>query len=266
MALCLSLTGFSQSKIYENWPSQAVGRSLTLFTFRSDSLFNDPQMISILQMDKEALEWYRVDLAYSDSTLVTTSGLARSQNAAAAINGSYFDMKNGGSVTYMEIDGRMIDTTRNARRSHINGAVIIGHNGRLVVEPARSDEAYARSEDEEDVLVSGPLLISNGVPENLPATAFVTTRHPRTCLCITPEAILFITIDGRRETAAGMDLHDVQAFLISLGCVDAVNMDGGGSTTMWIHGVNGGRIVNHPSDRTGERPVANALVIIRRIR
>jgi exopolysaccharide biosynthesis protein len=110
------------------------------------------------------------------------------------------------------------------------------------------------------------LLISNGVPENLPATAFVTTRHPRTCLCITPEAILFITIDGRRETAAGMDLHDVQAFLISLGCVDAVNMDGGGSTTMWIHGVNGGRIVNHPSDRTGERPVANALVIIRRIR
>jgi len=49
--------------------------------------------------------------------------------------------------------------------------------------------------------------------------------------------------------------------LLKLGCVDAINLDGGGSTTMWIHQKG---IVNFPSDKTGERPVSNALLIIKK--
>ena len=43
------------------------------------------------------------------------------------------------------------------------------------------------------------------------------------------------------------------------GAVDAANLDGGGSATMWIKGLG---VVNHPTDSTGERPVSNALVIL----
>ena len=43
----------------------------------------------------------------------------------------------------------------------------------------------------------------------------------------------------------------------SLGLVDAINLDGGGSTTMVV----GGQVITHPSDPTGERPVGDALLI-----
>jgi exopolysaccharide biosynthesis protein len=47
-----------------------------------------------------------------------------------------------------------------------------------------------------------------------------------------------------------------------LKCTDAINLDGGGSTTMWLK--NKG-IVNHPSDREGERPVSDAFLIIKQL-
>jgi exopolysaccharide biosynthesis protein len=78
-------------------------------------------------------------------------------------------------------------------------------------------------------------------------------------LCKTKKSILFITIDGRMEKADGMSLVEAQKYLYDLGCIDAINLDGGGSTTMWTK--NKG-VVNKPSDKDGERPVANAVLIL----
>jgi exopolysaccharide biosynthesis protein len=87
----------------------------------------------------------------------------------------------------------------------------------------------------------------------------VNNRHPRTCLCETKESVIFITIDGRNKEAEGMNLFEVQNFLLNIGCVDAINLDGGGSTTMWTKEKG---IINFPSDSSGERPVSNTLLII----
>jgi exopolysaccharide biosynthesis protein len=89
----------------------------------------------------------------------------------------------------------------------------------------------------------------------------VTGRNPRTCLCETKESLVFITIDGRSNDAAGMSLSETQQFWKNIGCIDAINLDGGGSTTMWIKGKG---IVNFPSDSSGERPVSNALLLIKK--
>ena len=70
-----------------------------------------------------------------------------------------------------------------------------------------------------------------------------------------------MTVDGRTEEAEGMNLMEVQKFLLELGCVDAINLDGGGSTSMWTSEKG---LVNNPSDKTGERPVANALIILKK--
>ena len=72
---------------------------------------------------------------------------------------------------------------------------------------------------------------------------------------------MFVAIDGRSKSAEGMSLNEAQKYLVSLGCVNAINLDGGGSTTLWIK--NGG-VVNHPSDDTGERDVANAVLLIKK--
>jgi exopolysaccharide biosynthesis protein len=78
-------------------------------------------------------------------------------------------------------------------------------------------------------------------------------------MCISKEELMFITIDGRQKQAEGMNLYELQDFLLSIGCIDAINLDGGGSTTMWTRKDG---VVNFPSDNNGERPVANALLIL----
>ena len=77
---------------------------------------------------------------------------------------------------------------------------------------------------------------------------------------MTNESVIFITIDGRNTEAEGMSLIEAQKFLLNLGCVNAINLDGGGSTTMWSKEKS---IVNFPSDELSKRPVSNALLIVK---
>ena len=68
---------------------------------------------------------------------------------------------------------------------------------------------------------------------------------------------LMLTADGRSEASAGIDLYDLADFLLELGAVDALNLDGGGSTTMVLDD----KVVNHPSDKGGERKIGDALIV-----
>jgi exopolysaccharide biosynthesis protein len=80
---------------------------------------------------------------------------------------------------------------------------------------------------------------------------------------------LFITIDGRDDNAAGMNLFELRNFLRWMKACDAINLDGGGSTTLWIYNQPDNGVVNYPSDNKvwdhlGERKVANVLLVKRR--
>ncbi len=87
--------------------------------------------------------------------------------------------------------------------------------------------------------------------------AFVTNRHPRTAFGYNESTMYFVTVDGRRAGhSAGMSLDELAALMQELGATEAVNLDGGGSTTMWVEG----QIKNRPSDNR-VRPIANALLI-----
>lgn len=91
---------------------------------------------------------------------------------------------------------------------------------------------------------------------------FVDARHPRTGVGFSRDSTMLylVTVDGRQPSSAGMSLSEFADEMIRLGCYHALNLDGGGSTTMVVNG----RVVNSPSDPEGERPVANALVVIER--
>jgi len=102
----------------------------------------------------------------------------------------------------------------------------------IKIERAKDDQFYEHSKSESAVLVAGPLLIKNSQLQELPKMGFTTKRHPRSCFCVTNESIILLTIDGRSENAAGMNLLEVQKFLSDLKCTDAINLDGGGSSTM----------------------------------
>jgi hypothetical protein len=77
-------------------------------------------------------------------------------------------------------------------------------------------------------------------------------------------AWLLVTVDGRQPGhSAGATLRQTAELLRALGAVDALNLDGGGSTTMVVRGADDVlRVANRPSDAAGERPVANALAVV----
>ena len=89
---------------------------------------------------------------------------------------------------------------------------------------------------------------------------FSAGRHPRTAIGISKDSatLYLVTVDGRRESDSGMSLMEMANMMIQLGAYDAMNFDGGGSTTMVIEG----KVVNRPSDQAGERPVGNALLVV----
>ena len=115
----------------------------------------------------------------------------------------------------------------------------------------------------EDIVGGVPQLVRDGkvsVTWELEKTSksFVDTRHPRTAVAKLKDGkFLMITVDGRSESSGGIGLYDLAAYLIELGAVDAMNLDGGGSTTMYLDG----KVVNHPSDKEGERAVSDAIVV-----
>jgi hypothetical protein len=93
---------------------------------------------------------------------------------------------------------------------------------------------------------------------------FSVTRHPRTAVGISRDSsrLFLTTVDGRHESSSGMSLVELAALMRALGAYQAINLDGGGSTTMVVEG----KLVNQPSDSTGERRVGNALLVVRRSR
>ena len=89
--------------------------------------------------------------------------------------------------------------------------------------------------------------------------AFALRRNPRTIAGVTRGGeLVLVAVDGRAPGySAGLDFEEEAAVMRSLGVSDAVNLDGGGSTTMTIRGT----VVTRPSDATGERPIADAILV-----
>jgi exopolysaccharide biosynthesis protein len=68
-------------------------------------------------------------------------------------------------------------------------------------------------------------------------------------------------VDGRKkDLSIGVGFAELADIMLELGCKEALNLDGGGSTTLWLNG----EVANHPSEKGVERNVANALVLVRK--
>jgi hypothetical protein len=84
-------------------------------------------------------------------------------------------------------------------------------------------------------------------------------RNPRTIAGVDGRGrILLVTVDGRATTSLGLSIAESAALAQALGMRDAINLDGGGSTTMVVND----KVINTPSDATGERPVGDAILVL----
>jgi len=110
-------------------------------------------------------------------------------------------------------------------------------------------------------LAGDPVLVDDGRVVVTPSDG-PQGLHPRTAVGINGgrNMVYLVTVDGRSHQSWGMDLWSLARFMRQLGCRDAINLDGGGSTTMALTRGNRTDIVNEPAEGQ-ERPIANGLAI-----
>ena len=209
----------------------------------------------------------RIDLTNSKVRIISTrqsevgtrvSDFAKRHHAYVAVNGDYFDkvMKPVGLV--VGPCGQWVDTKDTSRE----GVVAFGtsraeiHTQSEVMDPPEPWVATA---------VSGwPMLIRECHPltsAELPGSdAFTRSPHGRTAVGVTKDGktAYFVVADGRRKDAPGLTLGQLAAWMSDqLSVCSAINLDGGGSSAMWVKD----RIVNRPSDGS-ERRVGDHLAVV----
>lgn len=259
----------SVSFVNSNWQKEKIAKGVKLYSkhFNSKNLFRSNQNISYVEIKKRR---HIFDIAAEPKILRTVSDFAIGNNAISAINGNFFDTKNGGSVDFTKKDGKLINTnkTENSRRlaAHQRAAVVINKGNLQIVKW----DGFANWEDnlkQEDVMMNGPLLLLARHNEPLDSNSFNLTRHPRTAVGITKRGkVVMLVADGRNINAVGLSLFELNKVMKWLGCKSAINFDGGGSSTLWVEKKG---VVNHPSDNAkwdnaGERKVANILFVKRK--
>ncbi len=180
-------------------------------------------------------------------------------------NGRIASILNGVGSSAIPVDGLLLSASGSAR-NEIMRTVRIGDRVRILaaVEPVGDEAVPPAIFNYEDHTNGVSMLLKDGAKvltweaERAPKS-FAEARHPRTAVAKLKDGrVLLVTVDGRQPgVSVGMTLAELAGYLLTVGAVDAINLDGGGSTTMVLDG----RVVNTPSDPNGERKVGAAIVV-----
>jgi hypothetical protein len=193
-------------------------------------------------------------------TRQTTSSFVNSQGVAVGINGDFYTTNTGANASVNGLgmsNGSIVSPAASGWASFIvrqNNTVVINTNGTI---PSGARNAVSGNQH----------LVRQGV-NIAPNNSYTTTLNPHTAIGVNSANghIFFMTVDGRQtDFSEGMRTDDMADMLIDFGVTDAINLDGGGSSTMvFADGPSGGaRTINSPSDgstsqnRGSERSVAN---------
>lgn len=272
LALCLHAQRDSLAFVNGNWQTDTLdGMLLRQCQFEGQQLFASNQQIFVLEIPDTA----HYTLAFAHEPRRTkTSEMALKHEAVAAVNGSFFDMDKHFPICYLRIDSVNLgentpgkDTVN--RKYYQYGTLCLSGDSVLILK-TDSSRHWEETLPYPDIMTAGPLLIWHDTLQYLrDDRTFVTNRHNRTAVGIREDGtVLLVVADGRFKIAAGLSLPELQQILRWLGCRDALNLDGGGSTTLFLNIGDYQGVVNCPSDNgrfdhEGERGVSNTVLVIK---
>lgn len=282
----------------QGWTPQPVRPGVTYYERHFEELFGAPQVVNLLAVDLDHPD-IRIELTATDVWGVTrmpTSWLAARADAVAAVNGGFAPARRHEEVGYgmMKFRGEVWPFVNDPAfhhtwEAHGRNALGIDRNGNWHF-ASRGEESWELESswdndwpEMEQVMAGGSRLVQDGEVHPLvvrettkgayledPVLSRLTfRRHPRTAVGITADRIAVLaTVAGRfEEKAAGMTLHELAQLLVRIGCRDALELDGGGSTTMWIGDEPFSGVVNFPTDNgrfdhEGERSLRLAVLVL----
>ena len=233
------------------------GKSTNTFILTISSSNKNLDIVTGVPDDTVPLEPGVVQTVYNQAVSAEMNG----KYVIAAINADYFHMGQNEKIQPCSVtikDGELLTDFYTSRwdRDCFFG---IKNDGTAVL----GDESVYQSVKNElyQALGGGPWLIKEGV-----ATPFENDkgRHPRTAIGILKNgSVILMVADGRSDESAGFDYYELTEYMRSLGCVEAMNFDGGGSTNIVVKDFEYEffETKNVPSDGE-ERPVGNTLLVI----
>jgi Phosphodiester glycosidase len=195
----------------------------------------------------------------------TAGRWARLVGAAAAINGDYFATGRLAPLGPARGGGRWWPE---GLREHRDALFVAAAGGRVDVLDAPDATTPALWPDAEhhvapawtEVVAARERIVVRGEARESPAITHDGERHPRTAVGFSEDrhTLIFIVVEGRAEDATGATVRELGAIARDLGAWEAMKLDGGGSSTMYL--ARGGTM-NHPSDGA-PRVVATHLGVI----
>lgn len=264
-------------------PAAAVGEKAAADQARYDdwNYEDDDTTIAIKKVqtgaDADRVTYYVADVKLEDSSsLLTafaknkfgrniiedTSKIAADHNAVLAINGDYYGFRGDGVV----IRNGELYRDEPARQ----GFALFSDGAFKSFDETRLSAADLLAQGAVHTFSFGPALVGNGeVAADLEHVKIDTNfgnrsiqgANPRTGIgMIAPNHYVFVVVDGRQKGySRGMTLHEFAELFAELGCTEAYNLDGGGSSTMYFMG----KVVNSPGSNGSERGVSDILYIAR---
>lgn len=163
------------------------------------------------------------------------------------------------------IDNKITKASANAVEIPQNGYVISGPKSILYALLDKKDVKLSLNtipdwQGVKHIISGGPYLVKNGevyVDMTAQKLGAIGGRNPRSAIGYTSDNnIILVAVDGREGSSIGMTLMELANFMQSIGCVGAINLDGGGSTVMYVNG----KVVNNPQMKGGI-PLSNAVVL-----
>jgi len=217
---------------------------------------SDPQRIWVARVDL-CEDGVRPRATTWDERQQTTSDWAEGVGASIAINGAFFSYSDYSAVGWSIGDGEDWPTAYNASGY---SAVAFATWARATI---FADGTVFPVEGEDwwrEQVPGWPLIVWDGAAVDIACTSHLCDDNPRTAIGLTSdgETAILAVVDGRSDAAQGMDMAELQELMLEMGAYSAMNLDGGGSTTLWLDGMG---VLNEPSDGS-ERVVASHLGFI----
>lgn len=247
----------------------------------SEVLTDPPQRLSVARVDLTNPHLhFRVSQGGPDpdgpgewkTTLMEPTRIADREHFSVVVNGDFFLAKNTkdaeGTNSHYHADQwarpegpAMSDGKTWSTSAKKRPCVVIHKDHSITFESLATPRA-----NDWEVIGGGPILVHDGVPINFTNVNKMTGRNPRTVVGMDAShtQLTLLVVDGRKKgVALGMGFNELAAEMVRLGCTEAINLDGGGSSVLAVRDPATGamKILNQPTDGH-ERAVADVLGIV----
>ena len=255
-------------------PKGAVG-----YTILRAPILDSYQTVSVIKYSPKKLQTSIIQ----PEKLTRLSVTAKADGADFGVNAGYWDVRIDKPSTFLKLNGEQIAVTADFEKERVDGLVCVGKK-RVVLDHCKAGEEAPYAKKYKNILAAGPVLIdegksvdhdayTNGMVDNAggkPVGAFYTytQRHPRTAIGTDKKGnVYLVVVDGRSKgNAEGVTITELTKICAWLGMRDAINLDGGGSSTMWTaeEGIVSYPCRNKKFDHGGERRVSSIISVKRK--